>query len=104
MVHSHCTRPGTGMGTGLRLGPGMMGLYITLCTRHTTLTGTGTGTGNEKGYQWVAFRFPGAYSVNEPYATCTVGNLLMSGASLRQMKIPNLEYNCGILFLCQMFW
>ena len=66
MAHSHCTRPGTGMGTGLRLGPGMMGLYITLCTGHTTLTGTRTGTGNEKGYQWVAFPFPVACSVNEP--------------------------------------
>ena len=35
MAHSHCTGPGLGMGQGM--GPGTMGLYIMLCTVHTTL-------------------------------------------------------------------
>ena len=39
MAHSHCIGPETGPG------PGMMGLYIMLCTVHTTLRqGTGMGT------------------------------------------------------------
>ena len=40
MACSHCTGPGMVLG----LGPGMMGLYIMLCTVHTT-QGQGTGTG-----------------------------------------------------------
>ena len=36
MAHSHCT------GTGQGQGPGMMGLYIMLCTFHTT-QGQGQG-------------------------------------------------------------
>ena len=46
MALSHCTGPGTG--TGERMGPETMGLYIILCTVHTSLRqeqGTGQGMG-----------------------------------------------------------
>ena len=52
MAHSHCT--GTGPGTAL----GTMGLYIMLCTGHTTLRqGQGTGTGTNGLH--THFPFPG---------------------------------------------
>ena len=51
MAHSHCMGPSMGMG------PGMMGLYIMLCTVHATLRqGQGMGTG--MGTNWLHTHFP----------------------------------------------
>ena len=43
-------------------------------------------------------------------AMCSVGNLWISEASLSQLEkfrcslaLPNIKYNCAILFLCQMY-
>ena len=42
---------------------------------------------------------------------CSVGNLWISEASLSRLEkfqcsldLPNIKYNCAILFLCQMYW
>ena len=44
MAHAHCTGPGTGTGQGQGQALGTMGLYIMLCTVHTT-QGQGQGQG-----------------------------------------------------------
>ena len=51
MVHSHCMGPGPGTE------PGMMGLYIMLCTVHTT-QGQGQGTGMGTGTNGLYTHFP----------------------------------------------
>ena len=42
---------------------------------------------------------------------CSVGNLWISEVSLSQLEkfqrssaLPNIKYNCAILFLCEMYW
>ena len=42
---------------------------------------------------------------------CSVGNLWISEASLSKLEkfqcssaLPNIKYNCAILFLCEMYW